>query len=148
MVLCPVLSPRFPPPRLRLLPGKQHTPEGASYPRRLLLEILVEHHEKRRSQLDAVNHMPLYPDENVLWDENLVPLGHYHGNTVLALPKLNLQFLTFHDYLLRSFNLFRLESAYEIREDLVDAIKRAAPRLTTDYSRGGHGQEGTKTHCR
>jgi len=29
---------------------------------------------------------------------------------VLALPKLNLQFLTFHDYLLRNFNLFRLEA--------------------------------------
>ena len=28
----------------------------------------------------------------------------------LALPKLNLQFLTVHDYLLRNFHLFRLES--------------------------------------
>ena len=28
----------------------------------------------------------------------------------LALPKLHLQFLTLHDYLLRNFNLFRLES--------------------------------------
>lgn len=32
------------------------------------------------------------------------------GEGVLALPKLNLQFLTFHDYLLRNFNLFRLEA--------------------------------------
>lgn len=29
---------------------------------------------------------------------------------VLPLNKLNLQFLTFHDYLLRNFNLFQLES--------------------------------------
>ena len=29
------------------------------------------------------------------------------GDSVLALPKLNLQFLTFHDYLMRNFNLFR-----------------------------------------
>jgi intron-binding protein aquarius len=49
-----------------------------------------------------------------------VPSENYTGKTVLALPKLNLQFLTFHDYLLRSFNLFRLESAYEIRQDMVD----------------------------
>ena len=28
----------------------------------------------------------------------------------LALPKLNMQFLTLHDYLLRNFILFRLES--------------------------------------
>ena len=37
---------------------------------------------------------------------------------MLALPKLNLQYLTFHDYLLRNFNLFRLESTYEIRQDV------------------------------
>lgn len=35
---------------------------------------------------------------------------HPAGEGVLALPKLNLQFLTFHDYLLRNFNLFRLEA--------------------------------------
>ncbi len=42
----------------------------------------------------------------------------------MALPKLNLQFLTFHDYLLRNFNLFRLEATYEIREDISDVIGR------------------------
>lgn len=39
-----------------------------------------------------------------------------------------LQYLTIHDYLLRNFNLFRLESAYEIREDLADAISRCNPK--------------------
>lgn len=46
------------------------------------------------------------------------------GETCLALPKLNLQFLTAHDYLLRNFNLFRLEATYEIREDLGDVLSR------------------------
>lgn len=32
---------------------------------------------------------------------------HYTGEGALALPKLNLQFLTVHDYLLRNFHLFR-----------------------------------------
>ena len=32
---------------------------------------------------------------------------HYTGEGCLALPKLNLQFLTTHDYLLRNFHLFR-----------------------------------------
>lgn len=74
----------------------------------------------------------------------------------LALPKLNLQFLTLHDYLLRNFNLFRLEStcnygsttnfnfalintefislpmcwfsvADEIRQDIEDAVFRMKP---------------------
>lgn len=54
-----------------------------------------------------VNELPLYPNETLLWDENLVPLGQYYGGKVMALPKLNLQFLTSHDYLLR-----RVESTY------------------------------------
>lgn len=60
-----------------------------------------------------------------MWDESLVPSINYSGEGCLALPKLNLQFLTLHDYLLRNFNLFRLESTYEIRED----IQEAAPHL-------------------
>ena len=47
----------------------------------------------------------------------------------LALPKLNLQFLTLHDYLLRNFNLFRLESTYEIRQDIEDSVSRMKPWL-------------------
>lgn len=54
----------------------------------------------------------------------LRPLGLHAGETCLALPKLNLQFLTAHDYLLRNFNLFRLEATYEIREDLADVLSR------------------------
>lgn len=57
--------------------------------------------------------MPLYPTEEVIWDENVVPTEIYSGENCLALPKLNLQFLTLHDYLLRNFNLFRLESTCE-----------------------------------
>ena len=55
----------------------------------------------------VINEMPLYPTEGVLWDENQIPSVNYSGETCLALPKLNLQFLTAHDYLLRNFNLFR-----------------------------------------
>ena len=51
-------------------------------------------------------------------------LTTHAGENCLALPKLNLQFLTFHDYLLRNFNLFRLEATYEIREDISDVIGR------------------------
>ena len=45
--------------------------------------------------------MSLYPTEEFIGDENLLP-----GENPLALPKLNLQFLTLHDYLLRNFILF------------------------------------------
>lgn len=71
--------------------------------------------------------MPLYPTEDIIWDENVVPNEYFSGDNCLALPKLNLQFLTLHDYLYRNFNLFRLESTYEIRQDIEDAVIRMLP---------------------
>lgn len=114
------------------------SPPCNTFTRQLLLEILVSHHERRPSQLEAINALPLYPTEQILWDENIVPSEFYNGESkeercvqtqhiisltivsphlpisaCLALPKLNLQFLTLHDYLLRNFELFRLESTCE-----------------------------------
>lgn len=90
--------------------------------------------------------MPLYPTEDIIWNENIVPTAYFSGEGCLALPKLNLQFLTLHDYLLRNFNLFRLESTCElfcrmerficaifgdfldeIRQDIEDAVSRLCP---------------------
>ncbi|CAG8455667.1 2479_t:CDS:10 [Acaulospora colombiana] len=100
------------------------------YDKEFLLEVLIGKFEKRVSQIDAINSLPLYPDENTLFDEAVVTTQFYSGDAPLALPKLNLQFLTIHDYLLRNFNLFRLESTYEIRQDIEDVVKRLAPRIT------------------
>ncbi|KAJ9685063.1 hypothetical protein PVL29_017193 [Vitis rotundifolia] len=79
---------------------------------------MVSFFEKQQSQKEAINALPLYLNEQIMWDESLVPSINYSGEGCLALPKLNLQFLTLHDYLLRNFNLFHLESTYEIREDI------------------------------
>ncbi|XP_055525614.1 RNA helicase aquarius [Wyeomyia smithii] len=92
-----------------------------------LRELLISRHERRVSQLESLNEMPLYPTEEIIWNENIVPTEYYSGDGCLALPKLNLQFLTLHDYLLRNFNLFRLESTYEIRQDIEDAVSRMLP---------------------
>ncbi|BDA47113.1 probable NFX1-type zinc finger-containing protein 1 at C-terminar half [Coccomyxa sp. Obi] len=89
-----------------------------------LAEVVVSRYERQKSQTEVVNAMPLYPTEAILWDDNQVPQVHYTGETCLALPKLNLQFLTAHDYLLRNFSLFRLEATYEIREDIADVLSR------------------------
>lgn len=56
-----------------------------------------------------------------------MPNEYYSGEGCLSLPKLNLQFLTLHDYLLRNCNLFRLESTFEIRQDIEDAVSRMLP---------------------
>ena len=39
--------------------------------------------------------------QDVMWDSDIIPPAEYTGEQPLALPKLNLQFLTFYDYLLR-----------------------------------------------
>jgi intron-binding protein aquarius len=54
-----------------------------------------------------------------------IPTANYSGGRPLALPKLNLQFLSPSDYLLRNFHLFRLEAAYEVREDIEVRVKHA-----------------------
>ncbi|KAI8377897.1 aquarius, isoform CRA_c [Radiomyces spectabilis] len=98
--------------------------------KQLLLESLIAKYEKRTSQIEKINALPLYPDENTLFNDSLVQTQFYTGDRPLSLPKLNLQFLTIHDYLLRNFTLFRLESSYEIRQDMEDVVKRLSPRLT------------------
>uniref|UniRef100_A0A915LBP5 Intron-binding protein aquarius n=1 Tax=Meloidogyne javanica TaxID=6303 RepID=A0A915LBP5_MELJA len=86
-----------------------------------LIEAIIFVCERRPSQLQRLNAEPLYPSEK------LIPYDHYDGKSVLPLNKLNLQFLTTHDYLLRNFNLFRMESTYEIRLDLEDVMFRMKP---------------------
>lgn len=95
-----------------------------------LINVLVSKYQKRASQIESINNQPLYPDENTLFDDSLVSTQFYAGDRPLALPKLNLQFLTLFDYLLRNFTLFKLESSYEIRQDIEDVVKRISPRLT------------------
>jgi intron-binding protein aquarius len=115
---------------LHLVPTKSETEETKEFSKELLLELIIWHMERRTSQIEDLNAMPLFPSEQVIWDENLVPTDFQQqstNETCLALPKLGLQFLTLHDYLLRNFNLFRLEAAYELRQDIEDACVRMRP---------------------
>lgn len=52
--------------------------------------------------------MPLYPTEDVIWNEAVAP-NEYNDKNCSLLPKLSLQFLTIYDYLYRNFQLFKLE---------------------------------------
>lgn len=97
-----------------------------------LMEVMLTNYEARKSQRELINEMPLYPTERIMWDKNQIPDIHYTGGSALALPKLNLQFLTPHDYLLRNFHLFRLEATYEIREDIQDVLARVGAALDYD----------------
>lgn len=100
----------------------------------LLASILMNYYKRYESQLKKINSIPLFPNESVIWDTNLVPDQYYNYEYPLALPKLNLQFLTMSDYLLRNFLLFKNESTYEIRQDIEDGITRSRCRWSADGS--------------
>lgn len=98
----------------------------------LMASILMDHYKRYELQMKKINSIPLFPNESVIWDTNLVPDQYYNYECPLALPKLNLQFLTLSDYLLRNFMLFKNESTYEIRQDLEDGILRSKCRWTSE----------------
>ncbi|VDM99005.1 unnamed protein product, partial [Thelazia callipaeda] len=112
---------------LHLVPPQESVSSPSNLTKNYLIEMITSRCERRINQLQQLNDQPLYPTEKVIWDENLVPYDHYNGEGVLALNKLNIQFLTFHDYLFRNFTLFQLESTYEIRQDIEDVLIRMKP---------------------
>ena len=114
--------------RLRELCGRLSAYGSSAESDAVLKEALIQYHEKRTSQLEVLQQMPLYPTEDVMFNEDVVPSSHYTGDSCLALPKLNMQFLTFPDYLMRNYNLYSLEACYDIRESLIETIKHVKPR--------------------
>lgn len=47
-----------------------------------VLRLQVSRHERRISQIEQLNQMPLYPTEKIIWDENIVPTEYYSGEGV------------------------------------------------------------------
>ncbi|KAI2504266.1 Intron-binding protein aquarius N-terminus [Fragilaria crotonensis] len=100
--------------------------------REYMMAILLHHLSLPPYPLDELKSFPLYPTETILFEHNVIPPGTFlRKSQVLSIPKLNTQFLSYQDYLLRNFELVRLESAYDIRSDLVDVIKRVQPVVRT-----------------
>ena len=101
------------------------------YDRDFLLEILGDFLLVPTDPLEGLLNYPLYPTEATLWDINRIPPSRRtkdsNASPVLSLPKLQKSFLSFADYLVRNFSLTRLETAYAIRTDLVDVIRRLNP---------------------
>jgi len=134
--------------QLRLAAGVSPLPADPLARRRLLTEALLQAYAARPSQRQRAAGLPLYPTERLLFDEGRVPTtgdergggggaGGGLGPRPLPLPRLNLQFLSVADYLLRCFELYRLEAAYEVRGDLCDALPRLAPRWEGTGGEGG-----------
>lgn len=102
--------------------------------RELLMEILVSAHERKKTFRELVRGQTILPTEATLYEATLLRNESYNGSRSLAIPKLNLQYLSVGDFLWRSFILYRCESFFEIRKSLEDTIKRSQPRSTDQNS--------------
>lgn len=96
--------------------------------RSFFTEVLVSLVEQRPTFKDTVREMPILPTEKILYETTFLRNESYNGSRPLAIPKLNLQYLTMGDFLWRSFILYRAESFYGIRKDMEDVVKRVQPR--------------------
>jgi intron-binding protein aquarius len=109
------------------------TTDPETYDRSFLMAVLEAYLIIPADPTEELRTYPLYPTEQVLWDVNRIPpsrrLKESNSSPVLALPKLQRNFLSFADYLVRNFTLTSLETAYSIRRDLVDIIRRLNPVL-------------------
>lgn len=96
--------------------------------RGILLEILISAHEKKKTFREAVRAQSVLPTEATLYESSLLRNESYNGSRSIAIPKLNLQYLTVGDFLWRSFVLYRCESFFEVRKSMEETIKRMQPR--------------------
>lgn len=96
--------------------------------RSLLMEIILFTFEKRKTFQETARDLSILPTEAALFEPTLLRNDTYNGSQPLALPKLNLQYLTVGDFLWRSFILHRCESFFEIRKDIEDTLKRLRPQ--------------------
>ena len=85
--------------------------------------------ERRPTFREALRDLPIMPTEKILYETTFLRNETYNGTEPLAIPKLNLQYLTNGDFLWRSFILYRCESFYEIRKHLEETIRRMRPSV-------------------
>lgn len=104
-------------------------PESLGLPmdRKLLLEVLLSNFERRKTFQEEARDMSLTPTEETIFDNSFQQAETYDGSHPMALPKLNLQYLSIGDFLWRSLILYRCESFYGVRKDIETALRRLHP---------------------
>ncbi|KAF6842670.1 intron-binding protein aquarius [Colletotrichum musicola] len=102
-------------------------PLGARVDRKFLIEVLLTAFERRKTFQEVARSMSLVPTEQSLFENNVMRTDDYDGSHPLALPKLNLQYLSVGDFLWRSLVLCRAEAFYGIRKDVEAAVRRLRP---------------------
>ena len=114
-----------------LLSLRTSYPESAklAIDRRFLTEVLLSTFEKRKTYEETAQDLSILPNEESLFEHSLARTNDYDGSRPLAIPKLNLQYLSAGDFLWRSLVLYRSESFYGIRQDIENAIRRLKPEV-------------------
>ena len=101
------------------------------YGRALLEEVFAEELSLRASSKRAVEDMPVYPTEALILNPMLIPENKDRSMS-LAVPKINVQFLSLPEYLERNFKLYLMEAGYDVRQHLVGVVRRMAPYLNDE----------------
>jgi intron-binding protein aquarius len=100
--------------------------------RSFFTEVLLAAHERKKTFQDVVSEMSIRPTEEALFEPTLLRNETYSGSRPLAIPKLNLQYLTVGDFLWRSFILHRCEAFFEIRSHIESTITRLRPQYAPE----------------
>ncbi|PWY64762.1 DEAD helicase superfamily protein [Aspergillus heteromorphus CBS 117.55] len=100
--------------------------------RHLYLEILLSFYERKPAFQETASQLSIVPTEENLYDPALLRNETYDGSRPLAIPKLNLQYLSLGDFMWRSFLLYRSEAFFQIRKDMESIVKRMQPRASRD----------------
>lgn len=103
---------------------------GLTVDRRFLIEVLLSTFERRKIFQETASEMSVMPNEQNIFDASLLRTDSYDGSHPLAIPKLNLQYLSVGDFLWRSLVLYRCESFYGIRSHIEDILRRLKPEIT------------------
>ncbi|TQV92575.1 DEAD helicases superfamily protein (Aquarius) [Cordyceps javanica] len=95
--------------------------------RELQIECMLSTFERKKTFQEIAQTMSIVPTEKTLFDASFQRADSYDGSRPLALPKLNLQYLSAGDFLWRALILYRCEAFYGIRRDIETALRRLKP---------------------
>ena len=108
------------------------TSSRISATRAVLMETLLYSCSKPRDFRHVITQLSVLPTARSLYDPALLRNEQYDGSRPLAIPKLNLQYLTLSDFMWRAFQLYRGEAFYAIRKDMESILKRMKPKVGRD----------------
>lgn len=102
-----------------------------------MIESIVLNCLTRDPRGNFIKKLTTLPDEDSLYGESSLSCARNFSNThSLPVPKLNLQFLSIEDYLLRNLKLYFFESSFTIAQDINAIIYHLNPRSVMDRNSG------------